>query len=233
MTAHRPLTVVMPAYNEEFGIARSVADIQTNVLTAIPGADFIVVNDGSRDRTGAILDELASHDARIRVVHQSNGGHGRALLTGVDLAQGDYIFLIDSDRQIPLDRFRDLWSHTRDHDAVFGVRRRRGDAMIRRQLTWVIRAALWLMGIRIHDANVPFKLFRREHWLEVRKLIPDDTLAPSLFLAVYLKERGVTIQQVDVPHRAHSSTLSAPKLARFCWKAFGQLLRFRWSLRQR
>src|SRR5262245_28407185 len=70
-------------------------------------------------------------------------------------------------------------------------RSKRTDARIRLALTAVIRAALVpLFGVRLRDANVPFKVFRRSAWDEARRLIPADTLAPSLFLAVYVARRS-------------------------------------------
>src|SRR2546426_2192 len=111
-----PLTVVMPAYNEEGAIEEAVAEIRQHVLDAVKGSDLVVVNDGSRDKTGDILDRLAKQDDRVRVVHQANGGHGRALRTGLDAARGEYIFLIDSDRQIPLDAFALVWQAAQGKD---------------------------------------------------------------------------------------------------------------------
>lgn len=96
-----PLSVVMPAYNEEAAIEQALREVQRHVLTLIPGAEVIVVNDGSRDGTGLILDRLVAENSSLRVIHQPNGGHGRALRTGLDAARGEHVFLIDSDRQIP------------------------------------------------------------------------------------------------------------------------------------
>ena len=76
MTA--PLSAVMPVYNEEGAIEAAVREVQEHVLDAVPGAELIVVDDGSRDATGAILDRLARTDGRLHVIHQPNGGHGAA-----------------------------------------------------------------------------------------------------------------------------------------------------------
>src|SRR5262245_17430036 len=104
-----PLTVVMPAYNEEGAITTAVAEVREWILDRVPGSDLLVVDDGSRDGTGAILDRLAAEDPRVGVVHRPNGGHGPALRTGIEAASGDALFLIDSDRQIPLTGFAKFW----------------------------------------------------------------------------------------------------------------------------
>jgi dolichol-phosphate mannosyltransferase len=150
-------SVVMPAYNEEGAIAEAVTDIRTHVLAVVPDAEILVVNDGSKDRTGVVLDTLATQEPRLRVLHKPNGGHGSAVIAGADAARGDWLFFIDSDRQIPLDGFGAAWRAVEaGADAAFGVRRRRHDPRLRLWLTMVIRHALrGLLGVRLYDANVP------------------------------------------------------------------------------
>ena len=230
-----PLSVVMPAYNEADGIREAVEAVQAHVLAAVPGSELVVVNDGSRDATGSILDALAGADPRIRVVHKANGGHGPAIIDGMAAARGDWLFLIDSDNQIPLEAFGALWGEAqRGRDGVFGLRRVRRDARLRRLLTVVIRAALaTLFGVWLYDANVPFKLVRRSVWERAQRIIPRDTLAPSLFLAVFMKRRNLSTAFVDVAHRdRETGTVSIKrwKLVKFCARAFRQLLVFRAAL---
>ena len=134
-----PLTVIMPAYNEEGGIEGAVLEVQDHVLSALSGSELIVVNDGSRDGTGAILDRLSRADARIRVIHQPNGGHGRAIRKGLDEARGAYVLLLDSDRQIPVfDAFPVLWSAVQGKDGAFGVRAERHDPLLRLAISRVV-----------------------------------------------------------------------------------------------
>ncbi len=229
------LSVVMPAYNEADGITDAVLAVQRQVLDRVPQSELVVVNDGSRDRTGEILDGIAAGDARVRVIHKPNGGHGPAIMTGLSAARGTWVFLVDSDNQIPLEEFAPFWSAvTAGSDAAFGVRRVRHDAELRKLLTVVIRLALSLLfGVRLYDANVPFKLLRRSLWEEARALIPEGTLAPSLFLAVYAARRRVAIAFIDVTHKdRETGTVSIRrwKLLKFCAKALQQLMAFRSSL---
>ncbi len=233
MTAPRPtLTVVMPAYNEAGAIADAADEVRDWVLDRVPGSELVVVNDGSRDGTGAILDRLAAADPRIRVIHRPNGGHGPALRTGLDAAQGERLLLIDSDRQIPLSGVAPLWEAVSSgQDAAFGVRAERHDPTLRLVLTRVIRRTLPLFfGIRLRDANVPFKLLRRGLWNDARPLIPPDTLAPSLFLAVFAKVRDYHVAEIVIPHRERQTgvvSIRRWRLLKFCARAFRQLLTFR------
>src|SRR4051812_47597585 len=107
------LYIVMPAYNEE-GCITEVVSGWLNELGAIPGADvrMVVVNDGSRDKTGQLLDQLASRESRLIVVHQENGGHGKALRNAYEQAlraNPDWVFHVDSDDQFMPRDFEQLW----------------------------------------------------------------------------------------------------------------------------
>jgi glycosyltransferase involved in cell wall biosynthesis len=227
----------MPAYNEEAVIESAVEEVCREVLDRVPGSELLVVDDGSRDGTGMLLDALAALEPRLRVVHQPNAGHGPALGRGLREARGERLLLVDSDRQIPLAEFPRFWKALDEggRDAAFGVRRERDDPRLRLWLTAAIRAALRaLFGVRLRDANVPFKLLRREAWEAAQPLVPPDTLAPSLFLAVFLRARGFDLVELEVAHRARATgqgTLRHWRLFRFCARAFAQLLRLRARLR--
>jgi dolichol-phosphate mannosyltransferase len=224
------LSVIMPVYNEEGAIVAAVDEVQRHVLDLVPGSQLVVVNDGSRDRTPQLLDAIAAADARIRVIHQANGGHGSALLTGLNAASGEYIFLIDSDRQILLDDFAIAWdSVMAGRDAVFGVRRRRFDPAFRLYLSRLINESVnVLFRVKLQDANVPFKLFRRAIWSDAKECVPEGTLAPSLFLAVVAKSRGYNIVELEVTHKERDTgevSLRHFRLVKFCARALVQLIR--------
>jgi glycosyltransferase involved in cell wall biosynthesis len=231
-----PLSVIMPAYNEEGSIRDAVADVDRHVLDKVPGAELIVVNDGSRDNTGPLLDELATATHQLRVIHQQNGGHAAALMRGLSNSAGQYVLLLDSDRQITLDDFPAHWQLVQEgYDCVFGVRRMRHDPRLRLWLTRAIRYALQLLfGVSIYDANIPYKLLRRTVWDEASKLIPQDTLAPSLFLAIFAKKKNYRVYEVDVPHMERATgevSIRRLKLLKFCIRGFVQMLGFRQRLR--
>ena len=230
------LSVVMPVYNEQEAIVGAVDDVQRHVLDRIAGAELVVVNDGSKDDTGPLLDQLAASDSRLRVVHKPNGGHGSALLAGLGVARGEHLFLIDSDRQIPLDEFHLAWAEVgKGSDGVFGVRRRRYDPALRLYLTAAVRLAVSIMfGVRLFDANVPYKLFRRAVWTEAQPFVPAGTLAPSLFIAIVAKARGYRIVERDVVHKERDTgevSLKRMKLFKFCAAALSQLLELRRRVR--
>lgn len=234
--AGSPLSVVMPVYNEEDAIGAAVEEVQRLVLDRVPGSELVVVDDGSRDRTGPLLDGAAAQDPRVRVIHQQNTGHGGALMAALGAARGEFVFLLDSDRQIPLDDFPKAWAEiAAGREGVFGVRRRRHDPALRLYLTRVIRTAVRLMfGVRLDDANVPYKLLRKSIWDEARPLVPDETLAPSLFLAIIAKRRGHDIVEIDVTHKERDTgevSIRRMKLLKFCARGLSQMLTLRRRVR--
>ena len=90
----KTVSVIITAYNMEKYIAKSVCSVRDQLYRDL---EIIVVNDGSTDGTPAILDEIASGDERIRVIHRENGGVSAARNTGLAAATGDYIAWLDGD----------------------------------------------------------------------------------------------------------------------------------------
>ena len=99
----RGISVVLPAYNEEALIAQTITRCVDVLSIIAPDYEIVVVDDGSRDRTGAIADDFAAGNPRIRVVHnQPNRGYGGALIAGFDAASKPLLFFMDSDGQFDI-----------------------------------------------------------------------------------------------------------------------------------
>ena len=88
------VSVIIPAYNVEKYIEKCIDSV---VKQTYKNLEILVVDDGSKDETGKILDKIKSSDQRIRVVHKENGGVSSARNTGLDIATGDYIAFLDAD----------------------------------------------------------------------------------------------------------------------------------------
>ena len=116
------ISVIVAAYNIEKYIERGVRSICEQTYRNL---EIIVVDDGSVDGTGRILDELAGTDARIQVIHRENGGLARARNTGIARARGNYIGFVDGDDWIDPDMYEKLFSAMRDKQADLAVCRYR------------------------------------------------------------------------------------------------------------
>lgn len=146
--APRKLTrcsVVVPAFNEQDSL-EPLHDRLTRVLTGI-GADYdiIFVDDGSTDRTLAVIHKLASADPRVRYVSFArNFGHEAASTAGLDRADGDVVVLMDADLQDPPELIPEMIDKWRQgHDVVYAQRRRRtGESMFKRLTAWAFYRTL-------------------------------------------------------------------------------------------
>ena len=234
MTKNIDLSIIMPVYNEEQCIAMAVDEVKNAVASVVPNYELIIINDGSTDKTEVILNNLKSKEPQLKVIHKKNGGHGHSLYTGLDQAKGRYLLLVDSDRQIAFSNFGKIWMDIQHADVYFGQRVKRYDPKIRVLLTHAVRIIIHLFfGVYIFDANVPFKLIRKEIWQQAKKIIPENTLIPSLFLAIYCKRMGFKIIEEPSEHRKRdggTSSIRNWKLFRFCTKSFLQLIVFRINL---
>src|SRR5687768_1075943 len=107
------LSLVLPVYNEADVLPTLVDCVKRAIADCGMPFEIVFVNDGSRDASPRVLDELAAADARVRVVHFSrNFGHQAAVQAGLEHARGDVVVLMDSDMQdspAALGRFLEKW----------------------------------------------------------------------------------------------------------------------------
>lgn len=225
------LSIVMPAYNEEVAIAAAVDDVLTHVVPHVASAEIVVVNDGSKDRTLAILCEIAAREPRLTVIDRKNGGHGPAVITGLNAASGLNLLQLDSDRQIALDDFAAAWAAYKTGDALIGIRADRKDGPVRAVISRSMRVVLRvLFGKAPRDPNIPFKIVTRADWRRAAPAIGPDNPLPSVLLALWLTRSGAKIVQFPIRHRAREGSVSelrGMKLFRFCMLAGRTLIRFR------
>ena len=158
------LSVIFPAYNEEGNITKTVESARAILSKVAAKWEIIVVNDGSKDGTAQICDELAEADPCVRVVHHpGNRGYGAALKSGISAARHEYIFFSDSDGQFDLEELPGFLEQAEHYDIVAGYRAKRQDPVHRLINAWgwnmLVRA---LLGIRVRDIDCAFKVFRRE-----------------------------------------------------------------------
>jgi dolichol-phosphate mannosyltransferase len=226
------LSIVLPAHNEEGAIVTVVEEVGSAIAARFERAEIVVVDDASTDGTAAALAELAAQDGRLRVLRsETNRGHGPSVLRGLAAARGDWIFQLDSDGQSVVPEFWDLWDRHRDADVILGFRRHRRDPVHRLALSRVVAVVVSsLAGRRLHDPNVPFRLFRRVVWEDLRTLVGETALAPSILMSMGAALRGWRIVEVPVSHRARRhgrSSLRAVRLVAFSLRGLAELVRFR------
>src|SRR5438552_3423117 len=163
------LSFFFPALNEEAHV-RAIVDEALAVLPRFAeDLEVTVVDDGSTDRTGAIADEAAARDPRVRVIHHGRRrGYGGAIRSGLLAAKDDWIFYTDGDRQFALEDLGRLIEASGDADAVVGYRIKRADPVRRRFVVWVYNRLIRLLfGGGWRDVDCAFKFFRRDVFARV------------------------------------------------------------------
>ena len=108
------VSVIVPVYNAERGIARCIESILNQSLRDI---ELILVDDGSSDRSGTICDEYAVKDARISVVHKANEGVAATRMVGINLAKGEYSIQVDADDWVEPTMLKELYQKAKQEDA--------------------------------------------------------------------------------------------------------------------
>jgi dolichol-phosphate mannosyltransferase len=234
------LSIVMPAYNEE-EVIETVVKQWTDLLTRQFPAEntrLIVVNDGSRDKTGAILDQIKHRYPKLMVVHQPNGGHGNAVVNGYRQAvalDSNYVFQTDSDDQFVADDFAKLWEKRDASPFILGYREERYDAPARLLITKILRLSIaFIYGTYIMDSNIPFRLIRGTFLRKLLAQLPTPTpFAPNIFLAVMAKKAGYNTFDIPITHKERlTGTVSILKwkLLKVCIQSFKELAQFRFEL---
>ncbi len=159
-------SIVVPFHDEQENVTELYDRLKAVMEAADGSFELVLVDDGSRDRTFALLREIAAVDSRVVVVKlRRNFGQTSALAAGFDHARGEYIIAMDGDLQhdpgdIPLF----LQKLGEGYDIVSGWRKRRLDNFWLRRIP--SRCANWLMaklsGVPIHDFGTTFKAYRRD-----------------------------------------------------------------------
>ena len=206
------LSYFFPAHDEEANVEALVGEALAELPALAERFEILIVDDGSRDRTGAIADELAArHPDLVRAVHHpKNLGYGAALRSGFGAARHGFVAFTDGDRQF---RVADLGRLTTrmaaaDHpDVVVGYRIKRADPFIRTLYARTYRLANRIFfGLPVTDVDCACKLFRREALQGIR--VESGGAFLSAELLIKLRAAGRTIAEVGVPH--HPRTAGSP-----------------------
>jgi glycosyltransferase involved in cell wall biosynthesis len=197
------ISAVLPAYNEEAIIERTVRHVAGVLACLTSEFEVIVTNDGSRDGTGAVLADLQARepDLQLRVVtHERNRGYGAAVASGFDAARKDLVFLTDGDKQFNVDELR-LFLPEIDlsTDMVIGWRRNRADPPMRKlnALGWKLLVNT-LFGYTARDVDCAFKLFRRQVWESLTVYARGATFSAEFLIKA--RRMGFRVKEVGVSH---------------------------------
>ncbi|KKQ83533.1 hypothetical protein A2778_03885 [Candidatus Daviesbacteria bacterium RIFCSPHIGHO2_01_FULL_40_24] len=169
----KKISVVIPAYNEERNLKKGVLDEVGNYLEN-KGFNFeaIIVDDGSSDRTVEFIKKYVAKNKNFRLIQNSHGGKAKAVMTGMQDANGEIILFTDMDQATPINQIEKVIPQfERGFDIVIGSRQgRKGAPFVRKLAAWgfsVLRGII--LGLPFKDTQTGFKAFSKT---SVDKIIP-------------------------------------------------------------
>ncbi len=231
------LFVVIPAYNEEENIPNLLSSWYPELQSCMgENGDFrlIIINDGSTDKTYDILQELKAAYDKIIPVTKVNGGHGSAVLYGYRYAienGADWIFQTDSDGQTNPMEFVEFWENRKQYDAIIGNREVRGDGQARKFVEKVVCLLLRLFfGVKVKDANAPFRLMKAELVNKYIGKLPLDFNIPNIMFTTYFTYFRENILFLPISFKSRekgTNTINPQKIIKIGWKAVGDFKRLR------
>jgi dolichol-phosphate mannosyltransferase len=236
LTAPPELSVVMPVYNEEAAIEGVAREWTTELDRLGIQYELLLYDDGSRDGTRAILEQLAVRNPRVLAHTHANRGHGPTILRGYGEARGTWVFQTDSDGEMPAAGFATLWERREAFDLLVGSRGGRKLSFGRFLLTFGSRAIVALaFGQGVRDVNAPYRLMRGD-WLrrDVLPFIPVSTAVPNIAVCGLASRRGARVLEVAVPYtprRLGRSSINVPRAAKLAWRGVVESLRIMRSVR--
>lgn len=195
------LSVVIPFYNEEESILPVCEEVR-EVLSALPDLtwELVMVDDGSADRTGEIMDEMVQTRNGFRAVHITpNSGQSAALQAGFDAAHGEFIATLDGDGQNDPGDIPRLLAALKEQglDMMCGIRMRRADNFIRRISSRIAnRTRSAALGDNITDVGCSLRVFRRACLHHIRFFRNAHRFFPALFIMA-----GYRVSEMPVSHR--------------------------------
>jgi len=159
------LSIIVPAYNEAERIPHTLAVISQFFAKQNLAIEILVVDDGSRDQTRTLVEELNLPQLRV-ISYYPNRGKGHAIQTGVKEARGNWILFTDADNSTPIEEFDKLWAETGRYQVIIGSRYLSGSLITVKQPTpRVILSRMGNLLVQIlllpgvHDTQCGFKLF--------------------------------------------------------------------------
>ena len=230
------LYIVIPAYNEVDNIEACIRDWYPVVEkhNGNGNSRLVIINDGSKDNTFKILNKLAESRPYLKPLDKTNGGHGSTVLYGYRYAidnNTDYVFQTDSDGQTDPKEFEQFWELRRDYDAVLGNRVVRGDGKDRKFVENVVCLLLRIIfGIKVEDANAPFRLMKTNLVAKYIEKLPKDFNIPNIMFTtyfVYHKEKVKFIPITFKPRQGGVNSINIKRIVKIGWKAVGDFYKLK------
>ena len=225
------ITAFFPAYNDQHTIEGIVRTAAEEIRKVTNDFEVLVVDDGSKDQTGVILDRLAAELPFLRVIHhERNLGYGAALITGFKNSKKELIFYTDGDGQYDVRELHNLLAHLKPNiDLVNGYKVKRADAWYRIWIGATYRRDMrWVFRLSIRDVDCDFRLFRK--YVFDRISLESKSGVICVEMAKKFELAGFRMAEVPVSHYPRMYGRSEFFRVRHLAHTFKGLLKIWWTL---
>ncbi|MBR1472277.1 MAG: glycosyltransferase family 2 protein [Lachnospiraceae bacterium] len=233
------LFIVMPAYNEEANICDVVKDWYPCLEGKSEDSRLVIADSGSTDATHKLLRSMQRTYPKLEILGGTDKQHGPKLIALYRYAVSmgaDYVFQTDSDGQTKAGEFAAFWRKREKYDVILGNRPVRGDGKFRAFVEKVVCFLLKLyFGVKVKDANAPFRLMKAEVLARYLDRIPEDYNIPNIMLTTYFTYYGENLKFMDItfrPRKAGKNSINIPRIVGIGWKALGDFRRFKAQMRE-
>ncbi len=223
------LSAVVPVFNERENVVSLVEELSAELRRIGAPSEILLVDDGSTDGSGDLLDRIAASTPGVRALHlDRNRGQSAAIAAGFEAAGGEYIVILDGDRQNdPADISR-LLEWIPQFDMVAGYRRERRDSRLRRASSVIAnRVRDRVLGDGIRDTGCSLKLFRRDLTARMPRFN-----GMHRFLPLLVQLQGGVVTQISVNHRPRVAGSSKYGVRNRLFRGLFDLLGMLWLKRR-
>lgn len=233
---------VMPAYNEAENIEETIKQWYPVVEKLQEGgadSKLVIANDGSKDNTFAIMEDLKEKYPLFEPLDKPNSGHGATVLYLYRYAisnGADYVFQTDSDGQTNPEEFWQMWDNREKYDFQIGHRLGRQDGGSRVFVTRTLRLVVWLMFHEwVTDANTPFRLMRTDKLQPIMDVIPQDYFLCNVAISAIAVKWNYKIGWYKItfkPRQGGVNSINMKRIFKIGWKALGDFRHINHNLKQ-
>lgn len=225
------LAIVIPVYNEQEIISYVIKSWIEECRQLCDDFAIIAVNDGSKDNSLEILNQLSNIYKELIVCDQKNRGHGPAILTAYKNLNSKWIFQVDSDNEMSPKYFCKLWNQREQFDLLVAQRINRYQSVSRQIITRLSRFTIGVFfGRDVIDVNSPYRLYRVTAFKEEFNKIPSETFAPNLILSGCASYKNLRVKNIDIPVQPRQTgevSIKKWRALRAAFKSWWQTLNFR------
>ncbi|MBN1591835.1 MAG: glycosyltransferase family 2 protein [Candidatus Coatesbacteria bacterium] len=195
----KQVSIIIPAFNEELNLEEAVLEVLDAAKDFLDDFEVLIINDGSRDRTGEIADGLAERFEHVRVIHHPfNVGYGGGQRTGLKYAQYPWVMIVPADRQFDPRDIEKYLPYIDEADVIVGYRSKRKDPLFRKMNTLLLQVVMAvLFGVTLRDVNW-VKLMRKS--ILQRFTIESKNIGVDAEVIVKARHFGCRFREVHVQY---------------------------------